>query len=100
MPIEWYITADCHTNNRDALAYNTDRNPDMQYEGDSEAGGIVSIRFLSGSPTMDGVAINGLATINAALGRWPLVIEGLTLYRVVDGATFNVERSLRNRVEA
>lgn len=89
-PIEWWITADCHTDNPNALAQAADRHPDAQYEGDSANGGSVSVRYLSGSPTMKGVALNGRAAVMRIFDRWPTAVEALTLYRSADGAVYEL----------
>ena len=89
-PIEWWATADCHTNNPQALAKAADRHPDAQYEGDSAEGGVVSVRYLSGSTTMEGVALNGRSAVMRVLGRWPTEVEVLTLYRSLDALVYDV----------
>lgn len=89
VPIEWWVTADCRTENPTALADAADRHPDAQYEGDSADGGVVSVRYLSGSPTMRGVACNGRYAVMCTFGGWPTVVDVLTLYRSADGAVFD-----------
>lgn len=90
VPIEWWVTADCSTDNAEALAQAADRHPDAQYEGDSVNGGVVSVRYLSGSPTMEGVVVGGRAAVMRAFNRWPTAVEPLTLYRSADGHVYEL----------
>jgi len=91
VPIEWWVTADCCTENPAALAECADRHPDAQYEGDSSNGGVVSVRYLSGSPTIEGVAINGRSAVMRTFGGWPTAVDVLALYRSADGAVYEGE---------
>jgi hypothetical protein len=90
IPIYWWVFAACHTDDIDALANTV--HPDAQFEGDGLGGtGCVSVGFLSGAPTMEGVKIEGRAAVKRIFGPLVTDIDVVTLTRDVDSAVFDAE---------
>lgn len=89
--VPWHVTASCRARDLDALAVLCDAHDDAQYEGDGadEGEGLVSVRFLSGAPTMTGVKTEASAAVMRQLGSAIESAEVLTLFREADSAVFD-----------
>lgn len=89
--IGWAIYANCRSDDLDALVRRCDAS-DLQYEGDAGPGvGEVSVRFRSGSPTLEGVRTEGIAELRRNFGELATAITPILLYREDDAAVFDID---------
>lgn len=89
--VPWHVTASCQARDLDALVAMCDNHADTQYEGDGadEGEGLVSVRFLTSSPTMTGVKTEAHAAVMRRLGSVIDSADVLTLFREADSAVFD-----------